>query len=92
VLVMRIVRPVAATAAVLAGLLAVSSPSIAEESFPPRVERACGGDARRLCPSDRPGTPGMRYCMQAKQNYFSASCKRALEDSGIAPRGHFTRR
>lgn len=85
---LRIVRPVA----VLTGLMTLPSLSFAEDSFPPKVERACGGDARRLCPSDRPGTPGMRYCMEAKQNYFSKNCKRALEDSGIAPRGHFTRR
>ena len=87
-LALRIVR----SAAVLAGMFALPSISIAEDNFPPKVERACGGDARRLCPSDRPGTPGMRYCMEAKQNYFSKSCKRALEDSGIAPRGYFTRR
>lgn len=69
-----------------------TSPVRADDDFPPEVERACGGDARRLCPSDKPGSAGMRYCMEAKQNYFSKRCKRALEDSGVAPRGYFTKK
>ena len=60
--------------------------------FPRAVERACGSDARRLCPGQTPGTPGMRYCMEAKQRSFTRNCQQALEDSGIAPRGYFARR
>lgn len=84
------------TAAVVAAMLSLvvfAAPSSrAEDDFPPEVERACGTDARRLCPSNKPGSPGMRYCMEAKQSYFSKRCKRALEDSGVAPRGYFTKR
>lgn len=54
-----------------------------------RVERACAGDVRRLCPKDKKDSPSLRYCMEAKGRSLSRNCIRALEDSGDIPRGYF---
>jgi hypothetical protein len=71
-------------------LLSAAMPAAAEQ-FSPRIRAACTGDAQRLCPNQRPGTPEMRYCMEARGRALSANCVRALEDEGVIPRGYFRR-
>jgi hypothetical protein len=53
-----------------------------------KVTRACASDARRFCPSDKKDSPSLRYCMEAKAEYLSKTCVRALEDAGEVPRGY----
>jgi hypothetical protein len=82
-----------ALAAVLAGVTApVTWSASAQESFPRQVRVACAGDAKRLCPAYRLGSPEMRTCMEAKGRLISRGCVRALEDTGMAPRGYLGRR
>ena len=72
------------------GTLAAMPAAVSANEDSPAVRRACSGDAHRLCPKTKMGTPEMRYCMEAKQSYLSRGCGRALEDAGVAPRGYFT--
>ena len=58
---------------------------------PRRVRSACAGDAQRLCPREKPNSPEMEYCMEAKGRQLSRQCIRALEDEGMIPRGHFSK-
>ena len=78
-------------ATLVVSLTATASTAWANEDSP-AVRRACAGDAKRLCPGAKHGSPDMRYCMEAKQSYLSRGCGRALEDAGVAPRGYFTAR
>ncbi len=72
----------------LTALVATVATADAEESSR-QVRRACSSDARRLCPREKPDSPEMRYCMEAKGRQLSRSCVRALEDDGTVPRGYF---
>lgn len=74
--------------ALAAALLAGAGTANAEESSR-QVRRACTGDYKRLCPREKPDSPEMRYCMEAKGRMLSRGCVRALEDDGIIPRGYF---
>lgn len=51
-----------------------------------RVEAACKGDYRRLCPSYKVGSGALRACMEAKQNEISSRCVDALIASGEVDR------
>lgn len=72
--------------AVLAG--AVSSAQ-ASGDVSKKVRNACTGDVKRLCPKDKFGSEGLRYCMEANGRKISRPCVQALEDDGIVPRGYF---
>lgn len=76
----------AIAAASAAGAL---SPAAAET--PRAVRKACASDAHRLCPREKPDSPAMNYCMEAKAKQFSRSCVRALEDAGMVPRGYLSK-
>jgi hypothetical protein len=75
----------------MVSFVAVSVVSTAADAVSRKVRISCAADAKRLCPSDKPGTPELDYCMEAKGKYLSRECKRALEDDGIIPRGYFNR-
>ena len=75
----------ALAAFVLAGAVSAE----AQERASKRVKNACESDARKLCPREKADTPEMNYCMEAKGRQLSRNCKRALEDEGTIPRGHF---
>ena len=79
-------RAVCAVGAVAMFAMLAVAPVEAESR---RVERACAGDVRRLCPRDKKDSPSLRYCMEAKARALSRNCIRALEDSGEIPRGYF---
>jgi hypothetical protein len=83
-----ICRTTIATAVALASLAALAVPS-ADAASSRRVRNACSSDAKRLCPREKPDSPEMHYCMEAKGRMLSRSCVRALEDEGIVPRGYF---
>jgi hypothetical protein len=78
-----------AASAVLAATLLASTGAAEAESSSRRVRLACTGDAKRLCPREKPDSPEMRYCMEAKGRQLSRTCVKALEDDGIVPRGYF---
>lgn len=77
------------TRVALAALTAASTlaPAGAQESR--AVRKACTADVHRLCPREKPDTPEMRYCVEAKGRQLSRNCIRALEDDGTIPRGYF---
>jgi hypothetical protein len=81
-------RALAASAVLATSLLAFNDAAQAEPSSR-RVRIACSPDAKRLCPREKPDSPEMRYCMEAKGRQLSRTCVRALEDDGIVPRGYF---
>jgi hypothetical protein len=89
---MQLVLRRALTATLSAALIAVVlTPSAHAEESSRRVRNACQGDAKRLCPRDKPDSPAMRYCMEAKGRQLSRGCIRALEDDGVIPRGYFNK-
>ena len=69
-------------------LVALTAPSFAETASR-SVRKACASDAHRLCPREKPNSPEMNYCMEAKGRMLSRNCIRALEDEGTIPRGYF---
>ena len=71
---------------VLTAAIAAVATSAAAESK--RVREACGKDIQKLCPGEKRDSPSLRYCMEAKVNYLSKRCVRALEDAGEMPRGY----
>jgi hypothetical protein len=76
-------------AALTAIALLLVSQTAADAQSSGRVRGACSNDAKRLCPREKPDSPEMRYCMEAKGRQLSRTCVRALEDEGIVPRGYF---
>jgi len=58
----------------------------AQAAITPKVEKACKGDYKRLCPAYKVGTPQLRACMEAKQSEISSRCIDALIDSGEVDR------
>ena len=56
-----------------------------------RIRKDCGEDFHRLCPREKKDSPALRYCVEAKGNYLSKRCIRALEDEGEVPRGYFSK-
>lgn len=80
-------------AGIAATIVPIAAPRVqAQESFPKEVRIGCAADAKRLCPAYRLGSPEMRTCMEAKGRLLSRGCVRALEDTGLAPRGFLGRR
>ncbi len=69
--------------ALLLVCLAVPNPASA---FNKKVERACKGDYKRLCPQYKSSSPQMRACMEAKSYEISQKCVTALIDSGEVDR------
>ena len=72
---------------IAAAVMAVS-PAVQADRSSRKVRQACTGDYHRLCPREKPDSPEMRYCMEAKGKLLSSRCVRALEDEGIVPRGY----
>ena len=70
--------------------MAVALAPVSAET-PRRVRSACAVDAQRFCPREKPNSPEMEYCMEAKGRQLSRQCIRALEDAGMIPRGHFSK-
>jgi hypothetical protein len=69
--------------AALAALLTLPEPA---QAFSRKVQRACKGDYKRLCPHYKPNTPQMRACMESKSSDLSGVCINALIDDGIVDR------
>lgn len=84
-----IVSRLSTAALATAFILATVGAASAQDS--PRVQNACSGDARRLCPKQKLGSSEMRYCMEANAQRLSRGCVKALEDDGIVPRGMLRR-
>ncbi|HXF52768.1 MAG TPA: hypothetical protein VNK52_01470 [Hyphomicrobiaceae bacterium] len=53
-----------------------------EAAYSKRVEAACKGDYKRLCPNYKAGSLQLRACMEAKAAQISSGCIDALIDSG----------
>ena len=56
------------------------------QAVSPKVEKACKGDYKRLCPAYKVGSAQLRACMEAKQSEISSRCIDALIDSGEVDR------
>ena len=63
-------------------LLALLSGPDAGLAYSKKVEKACKGDYKRLCPQYKPASAQMRACMEAKSNEISNVCIQALIDDG----------
>lgn len=70
-------------------MAAVMSLNAAADDVSKKVRNACSVDVKRLCPKDKFGSEGLRYCMEANGRKISRTCVQALEDDGIVPRGYF---
>ena len=57
-----------------------------EAAYSKRVQAACKGDYKRLCPNYKTGSLQLRACMEAKSDQISSGCIDALIDSGEAYR------
>jgi hypothetical protein len=57
-----------------------------EAAYSKRVQAACKGDYKRLCPNYKTGSLQLRACMEAKADQISSGCIDALIDSGEAYR------
>ncbi len=71
--------------ALIAGMLIslVPSLSFAQGGSRDANEKACGGDARRLCRKvlDQ-GDSAVLSCLQAHERSLSRACRKVLEDAG----------
>jgi hypothetical protein len=65
-----------------AGLALALTAGNGEAAFSKRVEAACKGDYKRLCPTYKAGSLQLRACMEAKAAQISSGCIDALIDSG----------
>jgi hypothetical protein len=57
-----------------------------EAAYSKRVQAACKGDYKRLCPNYKTGSLQLRACMEAKADQISSGCIDALIDTGEAYR------
>lgn len=73
------------TLALVAG---TASQVVAAEDVSKKVRNACTTDVKRLCPNNKFGSEGLRYCMEANGKRLSRTCVQALEDDGVIPRGY----
>ena len=53
-----------------------------QAAYSKRVQVACKGDYKRLCPSYKAGSLQLRACMEARASEISSGCIDALIDSG----------
>lgn len=67
------------------GLLAVGAGDA--HAYNRKVEKACKGDYKRLCPAYKPGSAALRACMEAKSSEISNRCITTLIDEGVVGRG-----
>ena len=82
------IRRLSGLAVAVAVLAGVAAPVAQADQSSRKIRNACSGDYHRLCPREKPDSPEMRYCMEAKGRLLSTRCVRALEDEGIVPRGY----
>lgn len=71
--------------ALILGMLISLAPSLgfAQADSRERGERACGGDARRLCRKVLgDGDGAVLNCLQTNERKLSAACRKMLEDNG----------
>jgi hypothetical protein len=68
---------IAATCLAMGGI--ASAPAYA---FSKRVEQACSGDYKRLCPAYKTSSPQLRACMESKANEITPGCIDALVRTG----------
>jgi hypothetical protein len=81
-------RPRLLSAAACAAAFALAlAAATAEAAYSKRVEAACKGDYKRLCPTYKAGSLQLRACMEAKAAQISSRCMDALIDSGEAYKG-----
>ena len=76
-------RTLALISGLLVTCLALAGPAAA---FNKKVERACKGDYKRLCPQYKTSSAQLRACMEAKAYEISEKCVTALIDSGEVDR------
>ena len=76
---LQVLALVAGSAAASLVLLGPAGPA---EAFSKKVEKACVGDYKRLCPSYKADSAQLRACMEAKSGEISWDCIQALIDSG----------
>lgn len=69
--------------ALLVACFAFAGPAAA---FSKKVEKACKGDYKRICPQYKANSPQLRACMEAKSYEISEKCVTALIDSGEVDR------
>jgi len=62
------------------------------EAFNAKVQRACKGDYKRLCPQYKVGSPQLRACMEAKSSDISSNCITTLIEEGVVDRLRQARR
>jgi hypothetical protein len=72
---------------VVPGLSPLNIGDASAKAYPRNVRAACAGDARRLCPQHKLGSPDMGRCMESNGLSLSYRCLRALEIAGVVPRG-----
>jgi len=75
-------RLLVAALAAAASLAALMAAGASEAAYSKRVEAACKGDYKRLCPNYKAGSLQLRACMEAKAAQISSGCIDALIDSG----------
>lgn len=68
------------------GIAAALLPVDQAFAYSNKVESACRGDYKRLCPHYKVGSPQLRACMEAKQGEISWTCISALMDEGVVDR------
>ncbi len=78
-------RPLRTASVLLLPALAMI-PAGAAQAFNKKVESACRGDYKRLCPQYKPSSPQLRACMEAKAYEISNKCVTALIDTGEVDR------
>ncbi|GJE19515.1 hypothetical protein ACFQ4G_21580 [Methylobacterium marchantiae] len=73
------IRLLALTALALAGSLAASRPSEAQEGPEMEAMRAsCGGDYLRFCAGMKPGGPEVKACFKRNRPNLSEGCSQAI--------------
>ncbi len=73
--------------ATLVVTIAASLSTVADAAaFSRKVQLACRGDYKRLCPHYKVGSPQLRACMEAKSSEISSNCISTLIDEGVVGR------
>jgi hypothetical protein len=76
---MTMIRSLAVTALALAGALAFSQSSGAQEGPEMEAMRAnCGSDYLRLCAGMKPGGPEVKACFKRNRANLSVGCSQAI--------------
>jgi hypothetical protein len=74
-------RSVSLVLAVFLASSAAMAQTYSQENTP--EDRACRGDARRLCKDDIPDQFKVGSCLQANKERFSRTCKTMLDSHGM---------